>query len=964
MLIIKYGSLRRLSIACLTAFGTMYGIQGLAQDSATGDANEALEEVTVTGSRLRTRDGMETPTPVTAIEATELNILAPGNLIDAVQQMPQFLNNDTPTTAGSVVGALGASGVNLRGIGSNRTLVLLDGRRVPSFSRLGTPDISTFPEAMIRGIEVVTGGASAAYGSDAVSGTVNFLLDTDYTGLKGHVQGGITSRGDNENFEFSLSGGHALGERSHFIASIDYFEADKVESYEDRDWFQNWGTVDINGAANPKIVAADVHSRRYTAGGLIRLNGSALNGIHFLEGGVPATFQDGSIVGTTTQVGGTGFWGEYGSRQEDGSGLGGIYPDSERGSAFLYVDYDFTPDWTGFAQFMYGKNEIEFHDNGAHQEAPSYTATIYNNNAFLPPSILQIMTNEGRTSFPLSRFSSSADLGLARRNQDNESQAYTLGFEGNINDLHVNGYYQYGRSENIYTAIDYPRTDRLYRAMDAVVNPATGAIVCRSTLTLPNDGCVPANFFGPGTMSQEAVDYITEGDMYRASLVHQHFAELTVDTDIHEGWGAGPISLAAGASYREDSFSQWAGPADLVELDTPTAASQGYRGLPASFVGDQILQFGLGMGDDPIGGGFNVWEMFGETLIPVVRDRPFIQAIDVSGALRYAEYSVSGGVLAWKGGLDWRVNDDVRFRFTRSRDTRAATLRERFDQQGGGATINPDPVTGTIYSISQISGGNPAVDPEEGNTWTVGLVLTPTMLEGFALSADWFDVQITDYIAQIGIQRIVDDCFAGAVELCQRVIRDSGTNLITRVENVFLNVAEARVMGVDIEASYHTPINLFGNAEEDLSIRVFANYLQENSFTNVGVPKRDDAGTLNLPEWTITAMGSYRYGPFLASLTGRYLDGRLNLTTGNPTPAQTLNDMTVDSVFYTNLRMSYDFDAGKFGSHTLFLNVANLFDVDPPVVASWNDFFGAQSNTPGLHDELGRRFVVGVEFEF
>ena len=903
-------------------------------------------------------------TPVTAVGMTEINQLSPGNIIEAVTQMPQFLNNETPATAGSAVGPLGAAGVNLRGIGSNRTLVLLDGRRVPSFNRLGTPDVSTFPESMIRGIEVVTGGASAAYGSDAVSGTVNFLLDTDYTGIKGHVQGGITERNDYGNYEFSISGGHDLGEQAHFIAAIDYFNSEVVEGlegYEDRDWFDNWGAVDINGSGRPRVVARDVHSREYTAGGLIVLPGSALNMIHFLEGGVPVPFQNGTVVGATSQAGGTGFLGDIGSLQEDGGGLPGLAPGVERGSAFFYGDYDFNADWTGYFQYMYGKNKVDLHDNTGRMYS-AWGATIYRENAFLPASIAAIMDAEGRTSFPLRRYASTMDLGQERRIQDNDLNAYTVGFEGELNDIRVQGYYQYGEVVSVFTGVDYTRTDRMYRALDSMVDPLTGAIKCRSTLTLsPNDGCVPANPFGPGTMSQEAVDYIL-GTMWRESTVQQHFAELSADTEIFDDWQAGAVSVAAGISYREDSFDQFSGPADLVAVDTLSAAAEGYRGLPGSFVGDNLLQFGLGGEDTPIGGAFDVVEVFGETLIPLVRDMSFVQAIDLSGAVRYADYSGSGGVLAWKAGLDWRINDDFRVRLTRSHDTRAATLRERYDQSGGGATINDPQLGGIRYVISQLSGGNPAVEPEESDTWTAGLVFTPTFLDGFSLSADWYDIKIEDYIFQLGTQRVVDDCFAGAAELCALITRDSATNQVTLVQNFFLNVAEARATGVDLEASYRTPLSLFTEGNEDLSIRFFASWLQENSFTNLGAPKQDNAGNTNTPEWTFTTMANYRIGPLSAAVTGRYLDSRVQFT--SPTRAQILDDNTVDSMFITNLRLNYEFDTDKLGSHTLFLNVANLFDQDPPIVPEFSGFFGAQTTNPGLHDLLGRRFTVGLEFEF
>ena len=325
----------------------------------------------------------------------ELEALAPGNLVEALNQLPQFLNNSGPANVSSIGGAAGSSFLNLRGVGSNRTLVLLDGRRVASSTRAGVADVATFPEAMIRGMEVVTGGASAAYGSDAVGGVVNFLLDTDFTGVKGKVQGGMTSRQDNENFEISLSAGHRLGERTHLLASFDYTESKEIRNYEGRDWYQNWGTDDVNGRGQPTVIARDVRSRLYTAGGLIRMPGpnpenSALHMIHFLEGGIPAQFQDGTLVGETRQVGGTGFWGDIASKEQDTGGQGSIYPDNSRGSAFLYLDHEFNNNWTGFAQFIYGSNNTEFNGSGAHQEE-AWALTIYEENPFIPPSIRDVM---------------------------------------------------------------------------------------------------------------------------------------------------------------------------------------------------------------------------------------------------------------------------------------------------------------------------------------------------------------------------------------------------------------------------------------------------------------------------------------------------------------------------------------------------------------------------------------------
>ncbi|MCC6201371.1 MAG: TonB-dependent receptor [Gammaproteobacteria bacterium] len=950
------GPLRRLgdALAALVQGGS--ATPPPARDGAT-----AIEEITITGTRLRRIDDeQQLATPVTAIDLPELGALAPGSLYEALNLMPQFLNNSGPNNIFSFAGAAGSSFLNLRGIGSNRTLVLIDGRRVPPSNRLGIADVALLPESMLRGAEVVTGGASAAYGSDAVSGVVNFLLDTDFTGIRGHVQGALTSRGDNANVELALALGSPLGARGHLLAAFDFHDAARVESYRRRAWYQGWGTVDVHGNGQPLLVASDVRSRLYTAGGLIRQPGSALDMIHFDEGGVPKKFVDGSIVGATRQVGGTGFLGDIGNKEADQTGQGSLFPDTRRGSAFLYLDYDFNDAVTGYAQLLFGSNRVNFTALGAHQETAPWQARIYLDNAFLPESIRTVMVAEGLPSFGFSRYSSSRDLARARAIQDNDLYAATIGFRGRAREAIVSGYYQYGRSKSLFKAVDFARLDRLYRATDAVRDTATGAIVCRSTLTFPDDGCVPANLFGPGAPAAEAIDYILDGDMWKDSTLEQHFAELTVEQDLFQGWGAGPITIVGGLSYREDTFRQVPGPAELVALSVPDAASQGYRGLPNAFVGDLILQFS-GVNDDTLRGGFTVRELFAETLIPIWRERPWLRTLGLNAAARYADYSGSGGVVAWKAGFDWTLSPALRLRLTRSRDTRAATLAERFDWAGAGGSAR-DPLSGTSYPIQQISGGNPEVDPELADTWTAGVTLRPTALPGFSFVADWYQVNIKDYISQLGVQRIVDDCHAGATELCARITRDPTTHLIQIVRNVFLNVAWARVRGVDLEVAYQRPMHLFGAAGEQLDVRLFASHLAENSFQMRGVAKRDDAGTTHLPRWTATAILGYRGGPFTAALSGRFIDARVQFS--DPVAiANQLDDNTVAAVLYTNLQLAWEFGASR-GRPKVFLHVTNLFDRDPPVVANWSDYMGASPFPPGLHDTLGRRFTAGIEFEF
>lgn len=939
-------------------FGRDTEAEQRAEQAARREAPPPLEEITITGTRI-TRSGMETPTPVTSVQAQDIDALAPGQLIEGMNLLPQFMSNSGPATIGSVTGPTGSSFLNLRGIGHNRTLVLLDGRRVAPSNRLGTPDIAMLPQAIIANVEIVTGGASAAYGSDAVSGVVNYVLDTEFSGIKGHSQYGFTERSDNERTEWSFTAGGDIGQRAHAMFSVERFEAAAVESYDGRDWFQNQGTVDVNGSGQPRVVARDVRSRMYTAGGLIRLPGSVLHMTHFTTGGIPEQFVDGTLVGRTRQVGGTGFYGDIGSKEEDETGQGSLYPDTERGSAFAYLDYDFSNDYTGFLQVMHGRNDVDFVGHGTHQESEPWNLTVYRDNAFLPDAIRDIMVAENRESFPLFRYASKQDLSRARGKQENETTSLTLGLEGG-EDLRVNAWYQYSVAKNKFTVQDFPRLDRLYRAMDVVRDPATGAVVCRSTLSFPGDGCVPANPFGAGTMSRDAVEYILDGDMWRQSDLTQHLAELTLDTELFDQRASGPVSVATGLSWRREGFNQQNGPRELLNLPVRTAEADGYRGLPAVFAGGSLLQFS-GITGDKLQGTFDVWEVFGEGVLPLVRDVRFMQSFDLHGALRYADYSRSGGVYAWKVGLDWRIDDSWRLRATRSRDTRAATLAERFDRSlGGGSGLDPELNRNVVFSLAL--GGNPDVAPEEADSWTAGIVFQPQAIADLAISMDWFDVGISNYITLLGTQRIIDECHDGSAELCQRIVRDPLTRQIERVENIYLNAAAARVTGVDVELLHRRDIDLFDADTEQLVLRLYASYLRENSFTNRG-ETRDNAGNVELPRFSATAVLGYRVDEFSANLSGRFVDDRVQFSQPVALASQ-LDDNSVASAFYLNLRLAWDYPAWYDHRYTVYLNVANLLDRDPPVVATYSDFFGSSAFVSGQHDALGRRYTLGVEFEF
>ena len=315
---------------------------------------------------------------------------------------------------------------------------------------------------------------------------------------------------------------------------------------------------------------------------------------------------------------------------------------------------------------------------------------------------------------------SSADLGVDRLIQTNTTAAFYIaaGIKAVLpRDWHLSSYLEYGRNENELAAVNFPRTDRLFLAMDAVVDPTTGAVVCRSTLYTANNGCVPIDLLGAGRASPEAIAYVTAGTKTAYQLNTQNAFEVTADGSIFKDWGPGPVQLAFGVGYRRNTLSQHVtdptNPTNspnyvAVPLNNPAL---GIQGIPLGFAGvNSGVQFSI---EANFSGVVNLKEAFTEVLVPVLKEKPFAKQLNLSLAARTASYTGSGSVPSYKGGLDWQTFDWLRFRGTYSRDVRAADMSERFNAAGGGATVNDPFMGGQSVVFSQIIGGNPAVRPEK-----------------------------------------------------------------------------------------------------------------------------------------------------------------------------------------------------------------------------------------------------------
>ena len=991
----------------------------LAQDdpeAAAAAEDSGDNTITVTGSRIRA-DGMQAPVPVTVVDAAEIETLSPGALITGISQLPQFYGNQTPNSGNFFLRA-GYGSLNLRGLGVNRTLTLLNGRRVPSTSAFGGVDINLFPEAMIASVETTTGGASAAYGTDAVAGVVNFILDTKFSGIAASGQIGITDRGDGQNYEISAAYGTSFaGGRGHFLVSGEYYDQEGIHSYRGRDWYQAWGTLGAGTQANPYRFSPNVTSTNSSFDGIISAPGTAIHGLAFNRDGNVAPF----VLGTPSQ----GAIGAPGSRQVRTAGASGddlaaevltLYPDLDRYSVFAYGEFEVTDAFKVFGQYLHGKTHIFSYNTprGSFQGSPT-ALTIFSGNPYLPASVQQVMTTNNIPSFTFRRTGSIEDVGQMYLDDTTTQHIATAGFEWSIPDgllggWQVDGFWQYGRSKRDWRQLGL-RVDRIFAAVDAV-RDGSGNIVCRVSTFAGGaaafPGCQPLNLFGRGNASTAAVDYVVGfepgqtvdtpiyyadsgfslGDDYSyetreekvgLTTFTQHFVELSASGDLIDLW-AGPVAVAFGGSYRKDSILQLVqdvtNPASNHDTFRPVRCNDpsiGLRGVSppdcANTVGNQFSKV------SNIRGQADVWEAFAEVLIPVVDTDLF--TANLSGAGRWADYSGSGTIWAYKGGAEIGIADTVRLRGTYSRDVRAANLSERFDKTGGTAVIDDPRTPGVIetLTVTRFSGGNPNVRPEEADTITLGAVFQPAFIPGLSASVDWYKIEIKDAISQVGNQAVVNRCFLeNAQEFCDLITLDGAGNIIL-VGDVFVNVAQAAVSGVDAELSYTTPVTLVGGGEETIGFRAFASWLTERSETNSSGFTTDFAGQTGAtqssqvyqPYADFKATGSltYRNGGFSTLLQARYIGEGIQdvCGAGRCAPASTvfIEDNVVDDVLYLDFRIGYQL--GVQGSEVeLFANVTNLTDEAPPLTPSYSAFtaYSTQHNS-SLYDVLGRRFTFGVK---
>lgn len=931
-----------------------------AQDSQ-GDPAQASEvdAIIVTGSRVA-RSGFDAPTPTTVLSSEEMEQRGLAQVGEFLNEVPSFRATQTPQSNPHSARGAGQFFADLRGLGSIRTLTLVNGRRHVPSSPDGQVDLNLIPSVLVSRIDVVTGGASAQWGSDAVAGVINVILDTNLQGFKSDFSYGVTTYDDNEEWRAALAFGTRYGDgRGRFVIGGEVVDASGVASHWDRPFGRDQQELVSYTGARPagapsRFYASGVTPSTMNWGGVIigpnTAAGQPLRGIQFGPGGTVIPFNYGTQIGSAS-IDFTG--GEPGFSIRSGHTL--VLP-VEREVLMASTDFEVSDNLTLFAEASYAHAGSNFTTAYTRDAAPN-ALLIRRDNPFLPSQVASIMDANGIASFSLGR--EHKDFGPVAASNFNTTKRFTLGANGDLGGGWTwDAYYQWGQNQFESRLDNLKIMANLRFAVDAV--NIGGQVVCRDAAARAA-GCVPINLFGFGSPSQDAINYVNGLATYDVETTQSVWA-ANVQGEPFSTW-AGPVSIAAGVERRtEESTSV---------VDAISQASGFAYGNPKNFTGE-----------------YTVTEGYVEAVAPLLVDQPFAQNLDLNLAARYADYSSSGGAWTWKVGLTWDIDDSLRLRATRSRDFRAPNNSELFAETSSFTTLR-NPFSGATQQMMVVNRSSPTLQPEEADTLTFGVVYSPSFIPGLRLSADYFDIDISGSIAAYNPQTILDNCAnelsgGGAGGFFCGFVDRSGTGAATVINTLqaqLLNIAGYENRGIDFEAAYRfdfaggeVSTRLVGTYTMDLisddGLGVARTYNAAGVLQNVGsvVNRAGQVGGFNsssiisatsAPEWAWSASVSYRRDNWSAMLQGRYVGGGLIDATlvgpGDPDydPASPISiaDNRIDSRFYVNASASYDVNERV----ELYGVVNNVGNTQPP--------FPYTAHV-GFYDKIGRSYKVGVRMRF
>jgi iron complex outermembrane recepter protein len=968
------------------------------QEQADGD----VQTVVVTGSRIP-QPNLTSISPVTAVGSDEVKFQGTTRVEDLVNNLPQAFADFGGNISN---GATGAATVNLRGLGSQRTLVLVNGRRLmpgdPTQNGAASPDLNQIPTALVERIEVLTGGASAVYGADAVAGVVNFIMNDKFEGIRFDGQYSLYQH-DNDSHvsDIVAAKGFALPESSvndgytkdiNFIAGVN--------------------TEDQRGNATIYVgyrdLAAVTQDRRdYSA---CTVNSGATN---FTCGG-SGTGAPAHITTDTSNliVGPGGSLRNFSNATDQYNFAPTNYyqrPD-ERKIAGLFAHYELSDKARAYTefQFMDDRSIAQIAPSGLFLGSGTSTPPFFGryavncDNPFLSAAqVTAFCVNQD----PESIVGNDALIGIGRRNVEgggrqadlrHTSFRTVLGFRGDITDTwQYDAYGQYGTTRYAQQYLNEFSLSRVSKALLAVTDPTTGQVVCRVNIDndLSNDdpNCVPLNIFSDQPITPEALQYVQLPGFQDGSTI-----ETVLSASITGDLGSKGVKMPGATDGLGVAFgTEWRQEETELRAD-------------AAFQTNDLL--GQGSPTLDTAGRFDVFELFAEARLPILQDRAFAKVLSVETGYRWSDYSLGFSTDTYKLGADWAPADAVRFRSSVQRAVRAPNLQELFlaprvQLNGstdpcagiiGDADPTDDPtasaaqcaltgVTAAQYGnilanpAAQYNGliaGNPNLDPETSDTLSFGFVFTPAFLEGFSLSADFFNIQVEDLVGQVGQDLTLTQCLnTGAPEFCSLINRGPSNGSLWLgsagfITDPIINTGSLETTGADLEMNYRLPLGETGGRLAFQLIGTYVDELIAEPLSGFGV-EYDCAGLFGTvclvptPEWRHKLRATWS-APFNmdVSVSWRYLDGvELDLSSPDPDLAGAVlgTDAAFSSRSYFDLAASYNWNKMSFR-----LGINNVLDKDPPLVGQANcpPVFCSGNTFSQVYDTLGRYVFAGLTADF
>lgn len=955
-------------------------------------ADEQVERISVTGSRIQ-RSSAQMTTPTTVIDSEAIEMSGAKNIGDLLNKYPALLDgiggagNNTNSGASFSLNNAGLELANLRGLGTNRTLVLVNGRRhVPGAAGTSAVDMSMIPSALVDHIEIITGGASAIYGADAVTGVVNFILKDDIEGLKVDISAGVTGESDGETQDASFTYGRNFDNNNgNITAHLSYSNEEEIP-FTARDYALNryafranpLNTGPDDGIADT-IFFNDVRYQALSKEGLFYVPNDDWvlkdTGFDIINNPLPPTFADDPfglgydtyaidretgqfrdfVPGINCQVvpcdGGDGF-----RTQETGT----LNSPSERLIFNINGHYDVNNDLRLFAEAKYGKVESAVSTQASvfHDDNFGPLISITKDNPFRPQQLVDIMHQRELDVVAL------AVVGLTARNENiRETSQFTLGGEGSFSDYDYNFYIQHGKVDSELNSVDV-LNENYYRSLDAVTDE-NGNAVCRDSAQNPE--CVAFNPID-GLASDEAKNYVGVTLQQRNSI-EQTVAAFSLSGELFEAT-AGTVDFAVGVEYRKETSNS-----------TPDLLSQA---VDADGVGSGLVGSRTGPTRpensylSPVTGSYTVKEIYGELLVPIIEGQTVIENLDLELAARYSDHSVTGGDSTYKLALNWAINSDFRTRYTYSHAVRAPNIQELFaaesieganmtdpchsDNQllgpdGSSRVANcaslglaPDFVSNASFGTRSVeSKGNIELNPEIADTLTVGLVYTP--FSELSIAVDYWDINIEDAITTFEATDILNNCVDGQSlnsVFCDAVKRDTEGQILL-VSTQSINAANFAASGTDLDINYSHGLS-FGQ----LNFTFKGTYLDEKTFQQNSADPTDidsQAGEVGSPHFRALVTSALKTDNMVASWTVNYIGESTFDKDAKPEAFPESFNNKVKAYTYHNLNLSYSYN----DDISLYLGIDNVADKKPAALPNLN--------AGGLlYDGIGRKYYAGMQF--